>query len=573
MLKYQQLKNIFSIGKRLCAPYWTSNRKWRGIALLAAVIACTLISVYIMLEITNWYNEFYTILQNYSYGKFWHSIGKFSILAAIFILVAVYQLYLQQWLQIEWRTFMTETYLEKWMQNNTYYRLQMNIKKTDNPDQRIQEDINQFVTLTLGLGIGLFRQLTIFFSFIVMLWYLSGTFQFHLHHTTVYIPGFLVWATLSYSLLGTLLTHKVGHQLIGLKFHQQHYEADFRFSLARIREHSECIAFYRGEESEKMTFKNLFHNIITNFHAIMLRQKILTGITASYSQIAIIFPTIIMAPRYFGAGMTIGWFMQTLTAFGRVQDSLSYIVNAYVDIAQWLSVIRRLDSFISHMEESTKITSHLNIKYSKNEYALENFSLFLPNGKILIDNLNFTFPPTKSILINGNSGCGKSTMLRALANLWPFASGIATLPPPEATLFLPQKPYLPLGTLYKAICYPNNEASKENVISVLKLTHLDKYIDCLEKVDDWSMILSLGEQQKLAFARILLKKPAWVFLDESTSALDEETEEYIYGILKKCLPNITIISVGHRSSLLPWHDICLHLNGNGKYNITYLSKG
>ena len=547
--------------------YWGSEEKWRARGLLAVVVLLNLISVYILLALTSWYNEFYTILQNYDYQNFWQSIGKFSLLAFLLIILAVYALYLQQMLQIKWRTWMTKNYLDKWMGRQTYYRLQTGSSDTDNPDQRIQEDINLFVNLTLTLGIGLFKQFITLISFIAMLWQLSGSFSLPLGDRTISIPGFMVWITLIYSVLGTFLTHKVGHQLIGLNFNQQRYEADFRFSLMRIRENSECIAFYQGELPEKLNFKDRFSYIIGNFRQIMSRQKILTGMTVSYSQLAIILPILIAAPRYFGEMLPIGWFIQTLTAFGRVQDALSYLVSSYTDIAQWSSVIRRLGTFTEHMNAAAEVESSAEIA-AASELSTSDLTIKLPQGESIIKDLNMKLASGESLIITGASGCGKSTLLRTLARIWPFAAGKINIPAADKILFLPQKPYLPLGTLRRSLYYPQPEASTIDDAAIHQLLHLcrlDKFIGRLDDAEDWSRILSLGEQQRLAFARILLKKPTWVFLDEATSALDENTEEYMYTILKKELPDITIVSVGHRSTLLKYHKYRLAINSGAGY--------
>lgn len=554
----------------LFKQYWTSDEKWPACGLLAIVIILNLLSVYLMLKLTDWYNEFYTILQNYSYKDFWYSAGKFTVIAFLLILLAVYALYLQQMLQIRWRTWMTNNILNKWLHNKVYYQLQNSNYITDNPDQRIQEDIDLFVKLTLNLGIGLFKQIVILIAFIALLWQLSGSFSFSVGTHHLVIPGFMVWITLIYSFFGTFITHKVGHQLINLNFKQQKYEADFRFSLMRLRENSECIAFYHGEASENLSFKNRFFNIITNFKSIMNRQKILTGMTVSYSQIAVILPLLIAAPRYFGETLPIGWFIQISTVFGRVQDALSYLVDSYTNIAEWLSVIQRLDTFNTHINNVSAIKSLLQIKPADN-LILENLSIDLPNGKNIINNLNLHLAAHDDLIITGASGCGKSTLLRTLAQIWPFSQGRISITP-DSIMFLPQKPYLPLGSLRNALYYPqhnmqDNEAALEKVLYLCKL---DKFINQLETIKDWSQILSLGEQQRLAFARILLNTPQWLFLDESTSALDEPTEEYMYTMLKSEMPEITIISVGHRSTLLKHHKYKLTLYGSDKYNLSLI---
>lgn len=546
--------------------YWQSDDKWKARGLLSAVILLNLVSVFLMLEMTSWFNEFYTILQNYSYHLFWQSISKFTILALLLIFFAVYAFYLQQILQIKWRTWMTKQYLDQWLSDQTYYKLQTNNSDTDNPDQRIQEDINLFVSLTLSLGIGLFKQFLVLVSFIAMLWQLSGSFSIPFNNGTLVIPGFMVWATLVYSIIGTFITHKIGHQLIGLNFNQQKYEANFRFSLVRLRENSESIAFYRGETPEKDNLKTRFISVILNFRQIIARQKILTGITVSYAQITIILPILIAAPRYFAETLSIGWLIQTLTAFGKVQDALSYIVTSYTDIAQWSSVIRRLNTFAIHMKNADEIRSAIQTS-TGNVLKTQNLTISLPKGQPILKDLNMDLPAGENLIITGFSGCGKSTLLRTLAGIWPFASGKITLPAQQNILFLPQKPYLPLGTLRQTLYYPQAAPAMDtkNLVELLHLCKLDKLANQLENTNDWSRILSLGEQQRLAFVRILLKKPTWIFLDEATSALDEDTEAYMYTLLKKELPHATIISVGHHMTLLSHHKYRLKLNNNGSY--------
>ncbi|WP_196594401.1 ABC transporter ATP-binding protein/permease [Pectinatus sottacetonis] len=573
-MKIHNIKEALNIFTDLFKGYWQSEEKWQARGLLSIVIVLNLTSVYLMIKITDWYNEFYTIMQNYSYDKFFHSIGKFSIIAFLLIFLAVYSLYLQQMLQIKWRTWLTKNYLSKWMYKQVYYRLQTDEASPDNPDQRIQEDINLFVSLTLSLGIGLFKQITIFLSFVGLLWLLSGTVTFSLNGHNISISGFMVWVTLIYSIIGTFITHKVGHQLINLNFNQQKLEADFRFSLIRVLENSECIAFYKGENSENNSFMLRFKNIIYNFKSIMNRQKILTGMTVSYSQLAIIIPMLIAAPRYFNETLPLGWFIQVLSVFGRIQDSLSYLVNSYTDIAQWLSVIRRLHSFNQKMEQTAQINSAVTT-IPANALSAKELSIFLPDGKPVIKDLNLTLNAQESLIITGPSGSGKSTLLRTLAQIWPFCSGKLYIPKQNEILFLPQKPYIPLGTLRQALYYPQIQPRiniDKDLSTILSMCKLDKFIAKLDSLNNWSKILSLGEQQKLAFARILIKRPYWVFMDESTSALDEHIEEYLYVMLKKNIPYITIISIGHRSTLMKFHKYKLTINDNTTYDLSLVNQ-
>ena len=457
---------------------------------------------------------------------------------------------------------MTEQYLARWMQGQVYYRLQILRSDTDNPDQRISEDINQFVSLTLTLLVGILKQLTTLGAFAVVLWNLSGAITVPVGGTEFTIYGYMFWLSLLYSGLGTYFVHVVGKKLIRLNFDQQRYEADFRFSMMRVRENSESIAFYRGEMAEGVGFKERFANVIKNYWGLMRRTKLLNFYVNGYGQLAIIFPLIMAAPRYYAGEMALGGLMQTISAFGRVQDALSFFVESYGSIAELAAVIQRLSGFTEHMEESARVTSEIaRNEHSDDTLALQHLSIHLPDGVPLLTSCTLHFAHGSHILVTGASGAGKSTLLRALAGIWPYGSGTIDLPHGTKRLFLPQRPYLVLGSLRRALSYPRTAAaSDEEIARILKLVGMDHFAARLDDVDDWSRILSLGEQQRLAFARILLIRPDWIFLDEATSALDEAREHALYQLLYQELPNASIISVGHRSTLFALHDTELRLS-------------
>lgn len=557
--------------KILAKGYWTSEKKWQGIGIFSVVIALNLMSVFLTVLINDWYKEFWDVLQSYQFDQFWYLVGKFSLIALIYISIGVYAIYLQQMLQIKWREWMTDRYLAQWLKNKAYYRLKLAGNDMDNPDQRISEDINQFVALTLSLSIGLLRQLISLIAFVVILWNLSGILTVPIGSYEFTIYGYMVWISLIYSIAGTYLTHKVGRLLINLNFEQQKYEADFRFSMMRVRENAESIAFYRGEKPEFVGFGQRFGAVIKNFRAIMTRTKLLNAFTVGYGQLAIIIPIFMAAPRWFAMEVQVGWIMQLLNAFGKVQEAMSYLVDSYADIAQWCSVIRRLEGFDRHIDEAVNLKSEVNFVNADN-VKLTDVDVYLPNGEILVKDCSLDMQDKQSLLIMGHSGVGKSTVLRTLAGLWPYAKGNITLPNESEFLFLPQKPYLPLGSLRRAICYPLVEdvLLDEKIKKILMICQLGKLTDKLDKIDDWSRILSLGEQQRLAFARILLYKPRYVFLDEATSALDEDLEQYLYAVLKKYLPQTKVISVGHRLSLMSKHQFKLVLSDNGKWSLEKL---
>ena len=546
---------------QLFKGYWSSSEKWKARSLLISVIALNLIMVYLLVRINDWYRIFYDALQAYDWASFWPLIGEFTLLAFIYIIIAVYAVYLRQMLTINWRTWMTEQYLLRWMRGQVYYRLQILRSDTDNPDQRISEDINQFVSLTLTLLVGVLKQLTTLGAFAVVLWNLSGTITVPLGSTEFMIYGYMFWLSLLYSGIGTYFVHIVGRKLIRLNFDQQRYEADFRFSMMRMRENSESIAFYRGEMAEAVGFKERFANVIKNYWGLMRRTKLLNFYVNGYGQLAIIFPIIMAAPRYYAGEMALGGLMQTMSAFGRVQDALSFFVDSYGSIAELSAVIQRLSSFTEHMEESAQVRSDImRTEGPTDALLLRDLSITLPDGTTLLSSCTLNLPRGCHVLVTGASGAGKSTLLRALAGLWPYGQGRIELPESASRLFLPQRPYLVLGSLRRALSYPRTAAASDAEIArILTLVGLEHFIARLDDADDWSRILSLGEQQRLAFARILLIRPDWIFLDEATSALDEPRERALYELLYQELPTASIISVGHRSTLMSIHDTELRL--------------
>lgn len=567
------LKGIFLQGFwRIFRGYWSSEHKWKARGLLAFVIALNFFDVYLLVRINTWYNEFYNALQQYQADQFWPLVGTFTLLAMLHIVVAVYAIYLRQMVQIKWRTWLTDQYLGRWMRKQVYYRLQVLRSDTDNPDQRISEDINQFVTLTLQLLIGFLKQMTTLAAFGIVLWNLSGAFTVPFGSREFVIYGYMFWFSLLYSMVGTVCAHLVGRRLIGLNFDQQRFEADFRFNMMRVRENSESVAFYRGEQPESVGFRERFAKVIRNYWQLMRQTKLLNFYVNGYGQLAIIVPLVLAAPQYFAGMMALGGLMQTVSAFGRVQDALSYFVDSYDTIAQLAAVTRRLAGFTSHMEEAASIPNGVVRREmpagAEKAVSLNELQVCLPDGRTLLRDCTLKLPQGCRILITGASGCGKSTLLRTLSGIWPYGSGSLTLPQGTRALFLPQRPYLPLGTLRRALYYPLSASGCEDRLKeVLRLVGLEAFIARLDDRDDWSRILSLGEQQRLAFARVLLVKPDCVFLDEATSALDEAREQEMYELLRRQLPEMSIVSVGHRSTLFARHEEELHLFGDGSWQI------
>ena len=567
-------KELISISWQMVKRYFCSEEKWKVRGLLGAVIGLSLAQVYLLVLLNGWYNDFYASLQVMDYSQFWPLIGEFSAYAFIFIVVAVYAIYLRQMLQIKWRTWMTERYLDSWMSKQTYYRLQVLGKNDDgtldNPDQRISEDINQFISLFLQLSLGLLKQACTLVAFVFILWDLSGILELPVGDTVIGVPGYMVFVSLFYAIVGTYFANKVGRKLIRLNYDQQRYEADFRFNMIRVRENGESIAFYGGEEPEKLGFKDKFSMVIENFWHLMNRTKLLNFYVNGYAQLAVIVPLIMAAPQYFGGAMNLGGLMQTISAFGRVQDALSFFVDSYDSLAQLVAVIRRLGGFTKHMEEVDAIeTNFVQKKSLDGDVHLNDVNVMLPDDRVLLQDLNIKLKKSARLLISGESGCGKSTLLRALAGIWPYGSGEISIPDGWKVLFLPQRPYLPLGTLRQAIYYPQEvpKTDGDNLKDLLYKMELPELAERLDNVDDWSRILSLGEQQRIAFIRIILFKPDVLFLDESTSALDEKRESLVYDTIFETFPEMITVSVGHRSSLQERHTHILKIYDNGKWEV------
>ena len=560
-LTWQFFKDVWYLTK----SYWQSEEKKKAFFLLACIVALTLGVVYMLVLLNSWNNAFYSALQNYETDKIFDELIHFSWLAAIYIILAVYSYFLQQTLILHWRRWLTTKFIDIWLKDKTYYNLQMFGKDTDNPDQRISEDVRQFVEMTLSFGVGILKAFCTFASFVFILYNLSGTLTFAFLGKTWHIEGYMLWASLIYSVLGTYLTHIVGRKLVKLNFIQQRYEADFRFSMIRLRESAESVAFYRGEAEEGKVFKGRFKLLLDNFWKLVNKQKQLVFLNSGYSQIAIIFPFVVAMNRYLAKEVTLGGLMQVAGAFGRVQDSLSYFVDMYSSIAQWQAVVMRLTYFGRHMHEVSENAQRFHVERFAASAAVstEAMQVNLPDGTPLLENVAFALQPGQNILIKGVSGSGKSTLLRALAGIWPFVEGQIHLPKAEELMFIPQKPYLPLGTLRDALNYPGNKPQEDNkLIELLDLCQIGYLRDKLAMAADWSHVLSVGEQQRLAFVRVHIQQPKWLFLDEATSALDETTEAAMYQLLADRLKNTTVVSVGHRSTLNKFHTAALVLDKN-----------
>jgi putative ATP-binding cassette transporter len=494
------------------------------------------------------------------------------MLAAAFIVLAVYQLYLNQWLQIRWRTWMTGTYLDNWLDGANHYRMQLLGDAADNPDQRIQEDIKLFIEKILFLGLGLLNAVVTLGSFVVILWILSATAPFTALGITWSIPGYLVWAALIYSALGTVITQWIGNKLVGLNFLQQRYEADFRFNLVRVRENSEQVALLDGERAEKERLLVRFGQVATNWMQLASRTKRLTFFTAGFSQISTIFPYAVVSPAYFAGTIQLGGLMQTASAFGSVQKSLSFFVSStiYREFAEWRAVIQRLAGFESAVaagRNAASVPPVIEVAPAEGKaLQIDGLAVSLPAGVPLVAADDIIVSGGERVLVTGPSGSGKSTLFRAIAGIWPFGKGRVRVPKDAKLTMLPQRPYFPIGTLAEAITYPAVPGTFERarMVEAIKAVGLPALVERIDEEAHWNRMLSVGEQQRLGIARALLQAPDYLFLDEATASLDEPAEAALYKLLQERLPDATIVSIGHRSTLLEFHNRKMTMERDGE---------
>lgn len=570
--------NFFRQAWKISRGFWTSEEKWSARLLAASVIALQILNVYVLVKYNVWQNQFYNTIQELDRAKFFHLFLYWPVFTLIFLVVDVNKLYLQQMLEVRWRTWLTNHYLQAWLSKRTYYLLQMLDYDTDNPDQRISEDVRLFVSYVLELSFGLFKSSLTLASFIVVLWNLSGIIDLTVGPYGVSIPGYMVWVAIIYAVAGSWLTAVVGNSLIKLNFVQQRYEADFRFSLIRLRENGEGIAFYNGEQRERVNFLNRFQLIVENFRALMSGQRRLSYVTLLHWRLSFLLPYLISVPRIFEGKMQLGGLFQTATAFTQVEQSLSFFIDKFysmheASLAQLQAVMKRLSSFAEHIDNIHATASDNSIAITAAPGRLLGVACLnvkLPTGELLLKNLELQVQPGDRLLITGASGSGKSTLMKTLAGIWPFGQGNIQMPAGESMLFLPQKPYLPLGTLREILAYPAaaDLFTAEKLREIMTMCKLGEFIDCLHEDGNWSHILSLGEQQRIAFARAILQRPQWLFLDEATSALDEETEMTMHRLLHEQLPGATIISVGHRSTLMEYHHRTLNITEAGSWKLS-----
>lgn len=565
MTKFQSFRVFVRKVLALAVPYFNSEEKWKARGLLAAIIALNLAAVYMLVLLNEWNRVFYDALQNKDQATFWRELGRFTYLAFGFIIIAVYRFYLRQVLEMRWRNWMTKHYLDRWFANKAFYQLELNrfAKGTDappdNPDQRIADDLNMFTSATLGLSMGLLSSVITLVSFVGILWTLSGSFSFDFNGSAYTIPGFMVWMAVLYCAIGSVLAHYIGRPQIRLNFQQQRVEADFRVHLVRVREYSESIALDRGEPVERQHLGERFGAVLDNYWKLIKAQKRLIWFTNGFGQAAVVFPFIVAAPRFFSGAIQLGQLMQISSAFGRVQDSLSWFVDNYDALAAWRATTDRITSFEESFQALQTAPLESGASTDTDTLQIDTLDLALPGGVALMSAGGLSLKAGDRLLVKGPSGSGKSTLFRALAGIWPWAKGKLQKPADfeQRVMFLPQRPYFPVGSLRKALAYPEpaDRYGDDQLRQALHDALLPNLAGRLDEEDSWGQKLSGGEQQRLAVARALLKQPRWLFVDEATSALDEAAERTVYERLQALVSaqNGALVSIAHRPAVAAFH--------------------
>ncbi len=544
--------------------YLTPKRSIKPILFFVFIVFLTLLEVRISLIHSNWYNTMYSSLQDLNQTVFWQQMIVFCFIAAAAVSNALLTYYAERRFSINWIEWLNKHLLDKWMSNQAYYKTQQIYGELDNPDQRIQHDVQAYVKHSLSLATGVISAVSSIISFTILLWGLSGPMKV----LGVEIPHMMVFLVFAYVLLATLIAFWLGRPLISLNFANEKLNANYRYSLIRVKEYAESIAFYAGEKVEKSLLYRQFNQVIDNMWQIVYRTLKFSGFNLIASQISVVFPLLIQVGRYFAGQIKLGDLMQTIQVFGRLHDNLSYFRGVYDTFAEYKATLDRLTSFEKAINATAATDSQTIIKHHDHQVIFENLTVKSPTGTALIDNLNVSLPQGSTLLIQGKSGLGKTTLLRTIAGLWAYSSG--TITRPQNALFLSQKPYLPQGRLIDAVFYPDVAPSDVNtgeLVALLNKVQLGHLADKLLQEHDWTHILSLGEQQRLAFARLILHRPNAAFLDEASASMDEGLEDAMYRLLASELPSTTIISVGHRSTLLKYHKQQLQVLDGRKWQL------
>ena len=541
--------------------YLSPKRSVKPLLFFLLIVALTLVSVRISLVYSEWYNNMYTSLQEFNQAVFWQQMGLFCVIAACAVSTSLASYYIEQRFIISWIAWLNDELTNKWMTNRAYYKTQYLSANLDNPDQRIQQDVQSYVKTTLSLSTGVIDAVTSMISYTILLWGLAGPMLVF----GVEIPHMMVFLVFAYVIFTTLIAFWLGRPLIHLNFANERLNANYRYSLIRVKEYAESIAFYAGEKVEQNQLYRQFRAVINNMWNIVFRTLKFSGFNLIVSQISVVFPLLIQVGRYFEKQIKLGDLMQTLQVFGKLHTNLSFFRNSYDTFAGYKATLDRLTGFTYAIDMANR-ESETDIRNSENDVIFKGLSIKNPFGRTLINNVNLTLPQGASLLIQGDSGVGKTTLLRTAAGLWSYSQGTVYCPL-DSQLFLAQKNYLPQGDLSTALAYPKNSADIDRPLAeeILRKVQLGHLIERLEQEQDWTRILSFGEQQRLAFGRLLLHKPKVAFLDEATASMDEGLEDAMYRLLKSELPNMTLISVGHRSTLKRYHRQQLQIFADGSW--------
>ena len=557
----------------LTRPYWSAQEWqtfriwgftfsakecWIARALLAVIVAANVLAVYISKLINSWNARFFNALQDRNAEAFWSELYTWVSWSPVLIVAVVYRIWMVQLLTIRWRRWLSRVYFRDWLADRTYYHMELARRGVGNPEQRIEQDIGAFTRQTLDISLGLLLQVMTLVTFAAVLWNLSSDFVLPIFGGLA-IPGYMMWAAVLYALAGSWATYLIGRPLVGVNFALERYNADFRYRMVRIRENAEQIALYHGEPVEERRLANAFTRIYATWWSYMKHNKRLTWLTSFYGQAAAVFPFIVGAPQFFAGRIGLGTLTQTADAFGQVQGSLSWFVESYTQLAAWQAVVNRLTTFGDAIVKAKRAAEQAGFEVHTApapELALSDVDVHLPDGTVLLQGVDLSIRKGKSVVLRGSSGSGKTTLFRVLAGLWPYGRGRIALPGDGRALFLSQSPYLPIGALKDALCYPeaHDAHSDTECRAALEVCGLGYLLPRLGEAANWSFILSGGEKQRLAFARALLFKPDWLFLDEATAALDEPAERQMYELLRRLLPHATVISIAHRPAVVAFHD-------------------
>jgi vitamin B12/bleomycin/antimicrobial peptide transport system ATP-binding/permease protein len=562
----------------LTTPYFRSEEKWKARGLLLAIVLLNFAYVYNAVLFNDWQRAFFDAIEKRNQAEFATQLARWIYLGFGYVAIAVYKFYLTQLLGVRWRAWLTRHYLERWLAGQAFYRMELarysGTGAPDNPDQRIQEDLQQFTEYSLALTMGLLNAVITLFSFVGVLWALSGGLLFNMGGNDYELHGYMVWAAVAYCIMGSVLTHYIGRPQIGLNFQQQRYEADFRHHMVRVREYSEAIALDKGENVERGHLNHRFLAVLTNYVKLIKAQKNIIGFGTFFGQAALVFPYLVAAPRFFAGAITLGQLQQIASAFGEVSDALSWFIDNYNKVAVWRATADRLTSF----EESVAAQARAHrpeVAEGSPDLCAHELSLMLPSGKTLVSDLSIRVAAGDSVLLQGPSGSGKSTLLRALAGIWPFATGKVAIPADH--MCIPQNPYFPDGPLRDALAYPEPAAryGDAQLRAALEEALLPQLAGRLDDEDAWTQKLSGGERQRLALARVFLKQPGWVMADEATSALDSQAEQTLYARLAALVKRKdgALVSIGHRPALQDFHDKRWELvpdGANAAYRLTIL---